>query len=83
MRVKGALAEDDPTQRRSPKRFRADINQGQICLGGDAGSATGRKCVPLPISGVGFFDGVYLGETLRIGQNLNGGGARIVQVRVR
>ena len=40
-------------------------------------------CVPLPIKGVGIFDGVYLGRRLRIGQNLNGGGARIVQVRVR
>ena len=30
-----------------------------------------------------YFDGLYLDKRLRIGQNLNGGGARIVQVRVR
>ena len=40
-------------------------------------------CAPLPIQGVGLFDGLYLDKRLRIGQNLNGGGARIVQVRVR
>ena len=31
--------------------------------------------------GEGLFDGVYLDDRLRVGQNLNGGGARIVQVR--
>jgi len=36
----------------------------------------------LPISGEGLFDGVYLDDRIRVGQNLNGGGARIVQVRV-
>ena len=41
-----------------------------------------RLCLPLPIQGEGLFDGQYLGERLRVGQNLNGGGARIVQVRV-
>lgn len=75
--VSGCLSEEDIAVRRSPKRFRADIDGGRLCLGG--GSCV---CLPLPISGVGLFDGVYLGKTLRIGQNLNGGGARIVQVRV-
>lgn len=50
-------------------------------MGGDVD--TGGICAPLPITGVGVFDGVYLDERLRIGQNLNGGGARIVQVRVK
>eukprot|EP00967_Tisochrysis_lutea_P114274 scaffold181972_cov33-Tisochrysis_lutea.AAC.2 len=65
----------------APKRFRADITGGGLCVGGDVD--TGGICAPLPITGVGVFDGVYLDERLRIGQNLNGGGARIVQVRVK
>ena len=65
----------------APKRFRADITRGSLCLGGDVDE--GGVCAPLPIQGVGLFDGLYLDERLRIGQNLNGGGARIVQVRVR
>ena len=78
VRVSGALSEDDERDLTAPKRFRADINQGRLC----AGAAADAPCAPLPISGVGLFDGVYLGPRLRIGQNLNGGGARIVQVRV-
>ena len=78
VRVSGSLAEEDRTDLTSPKRFRADIDRGRVC----AGPAEAAPCVPLPISGVGLFDGVYLGRRLRIGQNLNGGGARIVQVRV-
>ena len=72
--VKGGLEELDSSVTRSPKRFRALIDDGALC----AGSA----CAPLPISGEGLFDGVYLDDRLRVGQNLNGGGARIVQVRV-
>ena len=72
--VKGGLEELDSSVTRSPKRFRALIDDGALC----AGSA----CAPLPISGEGLFDGAYLDDRLRIGQNLNGGGARIVQVRV-
>ena len=78
VRVSGSLSEDDPNDLVAPKRFRADIDRGLIC----AGASADAKCIPLPISGVGLFDGVYLGKRLRIGQNLNGGGARIVQVRV-
>ena len=44
--------------------------------------ALGATLDALPISGEGLFDGVYLDDRLRVGQNLNGGGARIVQVRV-
>ena len=78
VRVSGSLSEDDEADLVSPKRFRADINQGRLC----AGDGASAPCLPLPISGVGLFDGVYLDSKLRIGQNLNGGGARIVQVRV-
>lgn len=57
-----------------PKRFRADITGGKLCWR--------PNCIDLPITGEGLFDSVYLGERLRIGQNLNGGGARVVQVRL-
>jgi len=77
VRVGGSLEEEDETNLATPKRFRANIDQGGLCLG-----RTSDKCIPLPISGEGLFDGVYLGERLRIGQNLNGGGARVVQVKI-
>ena len=76
VRVSGGLSEDDPSDLTAPKRFRADITEGQLCLAGPLPAA----CAPLPIKGEGLFDGVYLGKRLRIGKNLNGGGARIVQV---
>ena len=76
VRVGGPLEELDESLS-TPKRFRANINSGKICVGQ---SKTG--CIPLPISGEGLFDGVYLGQRLRIGQNLNGGGARVVQVKI-
>ena len=75
VRVSGSLSEEDEAVVRAPKRFRANINSGGLCL------ANG-PCLGLPISGEGIFDGLYLGERIRIGQNINGGGARIVQVRV-
>ena len=40
------------------------------------------SCLPLPIRGEGIFDSVYLGKRLRIGQNINGGGARVVQIKL-
>ena len=76
VRVSGGLSEDDRAVAAAPKRFRADITGGGLCVGADG------PCAPLPIRGEGIFDGQYLGARLRIGQNLNGGGARIVQVRV-
>lgn len=75
VRVGGSLQEDDERSTSTPKRFKADINTGGLCIGEE-------KCIPLPITGEGLFDGVYLGERLRIGQNLNGGGARVVQVKL-
>ena len=74
-RVAGSLQEEDERSTSTPKRFKADINTGGLCVGEE-------KYIPLPITGEGLFDGVYLGERLRIGQNLNGGGARLVQVKI-
>ena len=56
--VGGTLTEEDASVVRSPKRFRADITGGGLCLGS-------LPCAPLPIKGVGLFDGVYLGRRLR------------------
>jgi hypothetical protein len=75
VRVYGGLQEDDAGSTAVPKRFTAQILGGQVCW-------NGREILPLLISGEGIFDGVYLGERVRIGQNLNGGGARVVQVRM-
>lgn len=75
VRVGGGLSEDNEGDLEAPKRFKASINSGGICL-------LDKFCAPLPIQGEGIFDGQYLSERVRIGQNLNGGGARIVQVRV-
>ena len=62
------------TQLDGKQRFKASIQGGKFC-------AT-NACIDLPISGEGLFDSVYLGNRIRIGQNLNGGGARVVQVRL-
>jgi hypothetical protein len=75
VRVFGGLQEDDAGSTAVPKRFTAQIRGGQVCW-------NGKEILPLPISGEGIFDGVYLGDRLRIGKNLNGGGARVVQVRM-
>jgi len=76
--VSGKLKEENPSRRNTPKRYKASIDHGSICL-----STSNKSCLPLPISGEGLFDGVYLGKRLRIGQNVNGGGARVVQVRLK
>lgn len=75
VQVFGKLQEDDPESSSIPKRFRANIEGGKIC-------AFGSHCIGLPIQGEGLFDSLYLGDRLRIGQNLNGGGARVVQIRL-
>lgn len=72
--VSGSLQEKDSAQVTTPKNFIANIDSGKLCFQ--------ENCVPLPIAGQGLFDGLYLGKRLRIGQNLNGGGARVVQVRM-
>jgi len=71
--VFGSLSEDDKDLT-VPKRFHADITSGDLCIGSTI-------CVPLPISGEGIFDGVFLNEKIRIGQNINGGGAIVLQTR--
>lgn len=74
VRVRGsweATSDSSPIQ-----RFKADIQSGQICRGSSL-------CAPLPITGEGLFDSVYLGDRLRIGKNMNGGGAIVVQVRMQ
>jgi hypothetical protein len=69
------LHEGNPTTMASPKRFQADIQRGELCV-------QRIYCAPLPIEGQGLFDSVYVGERLRIGQNINGGRARVVQIRL-
>ncbi len=59
----------------SLQRYKAEIHSGQFCRGPNF-------CAPLPITGEGLFDSVYLGDRLRIGRNINGGGAVVVQVRL-
>ena len=56
----------------------ANINGGKLCIL----EKTEGNCISLPISGEGLFDSLYVGERLCIGQNINGGGARIVQIRL-
>lgn len=77
VRVGGNLQEEDERSHSTPKRYRANIDRGGLCIGKGY-----NNCLPLPINGEGIFDGVYLGERLRIGQNINGGGARVVQVKI-
>ena len=78
--VAGTLSEEDPTSNKSPKRFRAKIAGGQLCTGS---SRNASMCLSLPmIRGEGLFDSIYIGDRIRIGQNLNGGGARVVQIRI-
>jgi hypothetical protein len=81
VQVSGTLEEDDPTTSTVPKRFRANIQGGKLCW--NSYPPKTASCVSLPmIQGEGLFDSLYLGERLRIGQNLNGGGARVVQIRL-
>lgn len=75
VRVFGDLAQVDPDSRSSPKRFAARINGGTLCW-------KETTCVDLPISGDGLFDILYLGGRIRVLQNIDGGGARGVQVRM-
>ena len=82
--VSGSLSEEDESSLVIPKRFSADIYRGDLCIGGNSLDDNNADilCVKLPISGVGVFNGVYLGERLRIGQSLNGGGAIVVQTKL-
>jgi hypothetical protein len=73
--VYGSLQEDKTGSTDVPKRFKAQIQGGMVCW-------RDREILTLPITGEGLFDGVFLGDRLRIGRNVNGGGARVVQVRM-
>ena len=75
VQVGGSLTEADPSSNASPKRFMAAIEGGKLCWRDD-------PCLSLPIKGDGLFDIVYVGPRVRVGQNINGGGARVVQVRL-
>jgi hypothetical protein len=88
VRAAGAWREDLPASDQTPKRFRADISQGAVCaavtMGRSEKANIGRACAERPLSGETYrvFEGEYVGPRLRIGQDLNSGGARVVQVRV-
>ena len=75
VRVSGTVKEEDETTSSVPKRLIANINGGKLCL-------YKVHCIDLPIQGEGLFDSVYLGARLRIGKNINGGGALVVQIRL-
>ena len=84
VRVSGTLEEEEHVDVTSssnhsfmPIRYHVTIDNGGLCIGTKTSS-----CLPLPIRGEGIFDSVYLGKRLRIGQNINGGGARVVQVKI-
>lgn len=85
VRVSGTLQEEEHVLSSSsssshsfmPKRYHVTIDNGGLCIGTKTSS-----CLPLPIRGEGIFESVYLGKRLRIGQNINGGGARVVQIKL-
>ena len=85
VRVSGTLQEEEyvvvisssSNQSSMPKHYHVTIDNGGLCIGTSTSS-----CLPLPLRGEGIFDSVYLGKRLRIGQNINGGGARVVQVKL-
>ncbi len=79
VRVSGSLREI-ANHETNKRRFEATIEGGRLCFGG----FDSKNCpINLPmIQGTGIFDSLYLGDRLRIGQNINGGGARVVQVRL-
>ena len=88
VRVSGNLRELPAESSDTKRRFEANINGGRLCFGALLPSqnmqASAANCpIDLPmIKGKGIFDSLYLGDRLRIGQNINGGGARVVQVRL-
>lgn len=85
VRAAGSITEDanDGT---SPRRVRTELAQGAICgsvtIGTREKANTGRLCGPLPIRGDGSFDALYVGPRIRISENVEGGGARTVHVRI-
>ena len=92
VRVLGTFAEVDPTATASPKRLQADITSGQVCWQQPAAQSRrqssiplvvrSESCLDLPIQGMGLFDSLYLGPRLRTLRNINGTGARGIQIRM-
>ena len=89
VRVSGTLQEiaSVETNSKPKRRFEANIQGGKICFNTSLPSqqANGKPNCPIDlpmIQGKGIFDSIYLGDRLRIGQNINGGGARVVQIRI-
>ncbi len=92
VRVSGTLKEmkantNTPSASTPKRRFEATIQGGKLCLDAPLpslqASQTANCPIDLPmIQGTGIFESIYLGERLRIGQNINGGGARVVQIRL-
>ena len=92
VRVSGTLTEisgkaETPDASTSKRRFEATIQGGKLCLDAPLPSLPAPKTANCPIDlpmiqGTGIFESIYLGERLRIGQNINGGGARVVQIRL-
>lgn len=84
VRVSGRLKEVEsaPASPASRQRLQANIEGGTLCIGDPKTALTDRACFQLPIQGEGLFESLYLGERLRIAQNINGGGARLIQVRL-
>ena len=75
VQVEGVYREEDSERIRFPKRFRANIDHGNLC--------TSRNCfLPLPIQGEGIFDLLYLNDRIRLLRNINGSGARGIQVKL-
>ena len=79
VQVAGSLQKSTPS---IPfQRYEANIEGGKMCFASH--EPTVHCWIDLPmIQGQGLFDSLYLGDRLRIGQNLNGGGARVVQLRL-
>ena len=88
--VDGEMTSRSPSD--TTKRYIANINGGKLCLSpspppppppsSSQPSNSNVACAKLPIQGEGIFDSIYVGPRLRIGQNINGGGARVVQIRL-
>jgi len=87
VRAAGSFTEQASSDGRPlPRRIQADMREGVLCgsltMGSREKANTGRVCGPLPIRGDCSFDSLYVGEQVRVSQNVDGGGARTVHVRI-
>ncbi len=67
-----SLEEIDENILSALKRFQLGLKGGDLCVGTEKSPYILRRRA--------IFDGVYIGKYLRIVQNLNGTGVRLVQV---